>query len=239
MNFIADLHTHTVSSTHAYSTILENARVAADRGLLYLAITDHSSNDVCDAPHVWHFHNMPRAVDRVLFGVKMLFGAEVSIIGEYGGVNMAEEDLEVLDWVVASVHFPIQGVRDYTEVYTGVAYNRQVDIIGHSAHERYTYDYDTVLPLFAKNNKLVEINDSQIIHRGRFDAYVKLAAKCKEYSVPVVVNSDAHFCNRVGDHEGGAAVLEAVGFPEELVVNASAKSFENYLNLRGKNLIWI
>jgi putative hydrolase len=239
MNFIADLHTHTVSSTHAYSTILENARVAADRGLQYLAITDHSSSDVCDAPHVWHFHNIPRAVDRVLFGVKMLFGAEVSITDPDGGVNMAAEDLLYLDWVVASVHFPVPGIRDYTGVYTGAAYNPLIDVIGHSAHERFFYDYDTVLPLFADNHKLVEINDSQIIHRGRFDAYVKLAEKCKEHGVSVVVNSDAHFCNRVGDHEGGAAVLEAVGFPEELVVNASAENLENYLKLRGKNLLWI
>jgi putative hydrolase len=239
MNFIADLHTHTVSSTHAYSTILENARVAADKGLLYLAITDHSSNDVCDAPHVWHFHNMPRAVDRTLFGVRMLFGAEVSIIGADGKINMEAEDLEYLDWVVASVHFPVPTVRDYTPVYAGVAHNPLVDIIGHSAHERYTYDYDTCLPLFAANNKLVEINDSQIVHRGRFELYVQLAEKCKEYSVPVIVSSDAHFCNRVGDCDGAAAVLTAVGFPEKLVVNADVNTFENYLKVRGKKLPWI
>jgi putative hydrolase len=130
-------------------------------------------------------------------------------------------------------------VRDYTQVYAGVANNPQVDVIGHSAHERYTYDYDTVLPLFRANNKLVEINDSQITHRGRFDIYAKLAEKCKEYKVPIIVNSDAHFCNRVGDHAGADAVLEAVGFPEELIVNAEEATFLNYLELRGKNLTWI
>ena len=42
MKIIADMHTHTVASTHAYSTIKEMAEAARDAGLEYLAITDHT-----------------------------------------------------------------------------------------------------------------------------------------------------------------------------------------------------
>jgi putative hydrolase len=238
MKLIADTHTHTVASTHAYSTILENARVAADKGLLYLATTDHSPNDV-DSPHIWHFHNLVRVVDREIFGVKMIFGAEISIVGQHGELNMDNSDMKKLDWIIASVHFPVEGVKDYTDVYSAVAENPLVDVIGHSAHSYYRFDYDKVLPLFRDNHKLVEVNDSQIIHRGRAAEYRELAAKCKEYRVPVIVNSDAHFCYRVGDKDGAEQILTETDFPTELIVNAHKETFTEYLKLRGKNDLWI
>lgn len=41
MNYIADLHTHTIASDHAYSTLLENIEYAKRAGMQALAITDH------------------------------------------------------------------------------------------------------------------------------------------------------------------------------------------------------
>ena len=37
----ADLHTHSIFSKHAYSTIKENIEIAKERKLKYIAITDH------------------------------------------------------------------------------------------------------------------------------------------------------------------------------------------------------
>jgi putative hydrolase len=238
MKLIADTHTHTCASTHAYSTILENARVASEKGLLYLATTDHASGDV-DAPHIWHFHNFARAVDRTLFDVKLLFGVECSIISADGTLNMATDDLKKLEWVIASVHFPVEGVTDYTDVYAAVAENDLVDVIGHSADKHFPYDYDKILPIFKEKHKLVEMNEGNITLKHKYDQYVTLAKKCMEYRVPVIVDSDAHFCNRIGDHAGAERILESINFPEELIVNASEETFTKYLKLRGKDSLWI
>lgn len=54
---VADLHCHTVASTHAYSTVTELARAAAEQRLLAIACTDHGPG-APDAPHLWHFGNM-------------------------------------------------------------------------------------------------------------------------------------------------------------------------------------
>lgn len=43
MRFIMDLHTHTVASGHAYSTLKENLEQAGLRGLLAMGISDHAS----------------------------------------------------------------------------------------------------------------------------------------------------------------------------------------------------
>ncbi|MDR0903882.1 MAG: PHP domain-containing protein [Ruminococcus sp.] len=239
MNFIADTHTHTVGSTHAYSTVLENARVAAERGLHYLAITDHVPNDQ-DAPHIWHFHNMERSIDRELFGVKMLFGMETSITGADGSLNIETAEIMHLDWVIASVHFPVDGnPSDYTEIYERVADNPFVDVIGHSAHPFYPFDFDKILPIFRDKNKLVEINETQITHKHRFINYRELLLKCMKFEVPVIINSDAHFCNRIGEFYGAIKILDEINFPEELVVNSSEKNFIRYLKIRGKENLWI
>ena len=41
MNVALDVHTHTVASGHAYSTLQEMVQAAADKGLKILGITDH------------------------------------------------------------------------------------------------------------------------------------------------------------------------------------------------------
>lgn len=42
MNIELDVHTHTVASGHAFSTLQEMAQAAADKGLKLLGITEHS-----------------------------------------------------------------------------------------------------------------------------------------------------------------------------------------------------
>ena len=42
MDFLFDLHTHTIASGHAYSTLKENMEEAAAKGLLAYGFSDHS-----------------------------------------------------------------------------------------------------------------------------------------------------------------------------------------------------
>lgn len=42
MDIVVDSHTHTIASGHAYSTILENALAAKNKGLKLLCTTDHA-----------------------------------------------------------------------------------------------------------------------------------------------------------------------------------------------------
>ena len=54
MKILTDLHTHTLASTHAYSTLKENIDMAKQMGLEAIAVTDHGIS-MEDAPHLWHF----------------------------------------------------------------------------------------------------------------------------------------------------------------------------------------
>ena len=43
---------------------------------------------------------------------------------------------------------------------------------------------------------------------------------CRQYDVPVLVSSDAHFDTEICDFRYAEKVLEETSFPEELIVNA-------------------
>ena len=129
----ADVHTHTVASTHGYSTIQENAAAARSLGLKLLAVTDHGPA-MPDAPHVWHFHNykvLPREID----GVKMLYGVEANIIDENGTLDMDTHELSFCEWVIASYHTQcVQFDRSpalVSQGYRKICENSLVDVIGH------------------------------------------------------------------------------------------------------------
>ena len=72
MKLIADLHVHTLSSGHAYSTLEEYVAQAKKIRLAMIAITDHGSN-MPGAPHYYHFSNM-RMMPREIDGIKVLRG---------------------------------------------------------------------------------------------------------------------------------------------------------------------
>ena len=78
MELLVDLHTHTVSSGHAYNTITENALAASRRGLKLLGMTDHGPS-MPGAPHLYHFGNLS-IIPEEISGVKILPGVEANII---------------------------------------------------------------------------------------------------------------------------------------------------------------
>ena len=67
MQIIADLHTHTNVTDHAFSTLTEMVQAAHDMGLKAIAITNHGPTNP-DGPHEWHFSNL-NLVPRKMNGV--------------------------------------------------------------------------------------------------------------------------------------------------------------------------
>ena len=68
MKDILDSHTHTIASGHAYSTLHEMARAAADKGLELLGITEHAMA-MPGTCHEYYFMNM-RSLPRTMYASK-------------------------------------------------------------------------------------------------------------------------------------------------------------------------
>ena len=127
-----DVHTHTIFSRHAYSTVRENVLAARDAGYELLGVTDHFSDmlypdadlthaDLRDYQHFLNTAGWPR----VWSGVRLLRGAEAdirSLDGRlYGQDVVVERDIigcpvprattlydrvaAGCDYVIASVHY--------------------------------------------------------------------------------------------------------------------------------------
>ena len=82
MKLKIDLHSHTVSSGHAYSTLIENVQAAEKLGFEALATTDHGPS-MPGAPHEYHFYNLLSLPKRI-GNVRILRGIEANIIDRQG-----------------------------------------------------------------------------------------------------------------------------------------------------------
>lgn len=228
MKIIADTHTHTVASGHAHSTLLENITEAKRKGLRFLATTDHTGI-MPEAPHNTYFSCLRATVPDVYDGVYLLRGCETNIIRENGEVDVPENVLDRLEWVIASIHgvlFPPLDEEKHTRLWLNVAENPHIDVIGHCGEDKYRFDYERVIKAFATHNKIVEINASSAISRPTSQKNCAVIAQlCERYGVPLVVSSDAHFAPDVGNVARAVALLKEAGVKEESVLNADAKRF--------------
>lgn len=232
MKIVADTHTHTLVSGHAYSTITENMLHASKIGLRFLACTDHTTL-MPGAPHEFYFLNLP-ILPEEMFGVHLLRGCEANIVDAQGKLDLPDRILERLDWVIASLHPPVYQPSDrkaHTETWLNLAKNPLVDVIGHCGDERYRFDYEIGIQAFAENGKIVEINSHSFTGRPKSDKNCReIALLCKKYSVPIVVSSDAHFYTQIGDFTDALKMLEEIDFPEELILNADYGRFCSLIN---------
>lgn len=240
MKFFADMHTHTCASTHAFSTITENARWASEHGIRYIAMTDHSV-DMPDSPHIWHFYNL-RVIPDELFGVKIIPGIEADIINEKGELDIYEEALYAcLHWVNASMHdcvFSPMTKKEHTEAYIGALNNPYVDVLCHTDDPKFEYDFDAVCGECARQGRLMEVNVTRL-HRSKKtkERYMPMLEACKKHGANIIVNSDAHFYTAIGAFETAEELLAEADFPEELVLNALQERVEKYLAARAERII--
>ncbi len=242
MEIIADLHTHTIASTHAYSTVTENAAEAERKNLAVMGITDHAFK-LTDAPHVYYFINLHR-VPRKLGKVTILRGVEANI-DINGNLDMDEypKIFDRLDYAIASMHASVMEMghtaEEYTAAWLKVIENPRVDILGHMGDPRYPFDIDTVIKAAAKAGKIVEINNSSPeTRKGCEPVCLEIIKTCKKYGVHITLSSDAHFWDMVGRLEWAMSVVRETDYPEELIINSSMENLEAYFNGRqGKNKI--
>lgn len=202
---LLDMHTHTVASGHAYNTIYEMAKSAADKGLQLLGIADHGPKMPGSAQTIY-FSNF-KMLPREIYGVRMMFGCELNILDYEGHVDLPEHILQRQDYTVASIHglcYEAGTVAQNTAAYINAMQNPHVQIIGHPDDRRYPVDYDTLVAAAREHHVLLEVNSNSLgptsVRPGAREQYLKMLEYCKKYRQCVIVDSDAHCEADVGNH---------------------------------------
>lgn len=234
--YLMDLHTHTVASVHAYSSLRENALAARERGLEILGTSDHGYG-MKNTTGKTFWKNVTIIPDYIE-GVRVLVGMEANLHNSKGDL-MEEDVLDRVDYVIASIHkhcyeTDTEDMDDYTAgVINCLDRFPQVNILGHPDNGTYPLDYEEVVKACKRNNVAVELNCSSLLpdtYRLNPRENLKTCLSlCKQYQVPVIVNSDAHFCDLVGDFAKADELLDEMDFPEDLVVNFSWERLESLL----------
>ncbi len=184
-----DLHTHTHWSADGKNTLQEMVAAAAARGYEYYAITDHSHylRDGRLAAQLEEIERMREQFPKL----RILAGVEANIRSN-GEVDVSEEELAQLDWVVASVHNAPENRP--TERVLEAMDNPYVDCIGHLTGRRIRsrgprdVNVERVVEKALEVGCFLEINGQP----DRLDLRDVHARAAKEAGLKLVINSDAH-----------------------------------------------
>lgn len=242
MAILADYHTHTKYSRngHGKSTVEENVRVAYEKGLRQIAITDHGFNQKAygvrrkDIPQVKA--DIEDAKER--YPIDVLLGVEANLIDSKGTIDIVDSDYENLDIVLCGFHKLVKSTsareqwkfvfknilcsffhhtskrqrEKNTNAYINAMRKYDIDIITHLNHNC-KVDVEKVARVAKETNTLIELNGKRL---GMSD---KEILTCYNLGCKFVLDSDAHHCKRVGDcHLGLQAVLR-LRLPESCIVN--------------------
>jgi DNA polymerase (family 10) len=197
-----DLHMHT-TATDGEATLTEMAQAAIERGLSYIAITDHSKRvTMAHGLDEKRLRRQWRSIDRLNESLAaegkpplvVLKGIEVDML-EKGGLDLPEDVLAEADWVVASLHYGQKQERDrITGRILEAIHHPAVSCIGHPTgrliNRRPAYDVDMqqVIEAAAATGTCLEINANP----WRLDLDDTLAAAARQAGVQMVISTDAH-----------------------------------------------
>jgi DNA polymerase (family 10) len=192
-----DLHSHS-TWTDGRASIEEMVKSAQAAGLEYLALTDHSQQLAMvhglDPPRLREQWREIEAVAARLPGITILRGIEVDIL-EDGTLDLPDDVLSELDWVVASVHSKLDMDSDaMTRRMLRAIRNRNVDVIGHPSgrmlghREPSGFDMAEIMKVAQQEGCALEVNSQT--HRLDLNDAACLAAK--HSGVKLVISSDAH-----------------------------------------------
>ena len=234
MKIELDMHTHTLASGHAYSTIQEMARAGAEKGLKLLGITEHTSGipGTCDPIYFRNLHVVPRE----MYGVDLMLGAEINILDAKGNIDAEEALMKRLDIRIAGIHLLCYEYGTKEENTFGMIQairHPYIQIISHPGDGTAELDFEPIVQASKECGTLLEINNSSLKPaRGKQDARVnnlEILRLCKQYEVPVILGSDAHISFDIANYQYVYELLHETEFPEALIVNRSVEVFRNYL----------
>jgi len=235
MKFKLDIHTHTISSGHAYSTLSENADAARENGLSMIGITDHGPA-MPGGPHLYFFQCL-RFLPETINEVRVLKGVEANITDLDGSLDLDAEVLSKMEIVIASFHticVKPGNQKENTYAIRKVIDNPYVNVIGHPGDTRYSFDIPEIVKAASEANVLLEINNTSLMpvsFRPGGDLMIKeIILEVQNQDVPLVLGSDAHYKDDVGRMDKAYELCRNCGFPDKQILNFNTEKFLRYIS---------
>ena len=230
-----DLHMHT-TATDGVASIAEMAEAAKERGLKYIAITDHSkrvamANGLDGERALAHWREIQK-VRKSIKGIEVLCGIECDIL-EDATMDLPDEVLAEAEWVIAVLHYGLKQPRAQIQkrLLTAIK-NPHVSIIGHPTgriigrRQGADIDFDDLFKAAADHGVLMEINANP----SRLDLDDIHAAAARDQGIPIVISTDSHSTAGLATMEYGVYQARRAGLTKSDVANTKPwKEFRKLL----------
>ncbi len=214
-----DLHLHTTWSD-GRASLDEMVSTARGLGRTYLAVCDHARR-LRDGRLEQQAEEIEEVGGRTK-GLQILRGIEVDIRAD-GSLDMPDEVLAGLDWVMASVHSGFDRTREELTRRIGAAMeNPHVDCIGHptgrkiNRRDPYEVDFEALLEKALETGTFLEIN----CQPDRLDLDDNHARAAAEAGVELVISTDAHRTHELANMRLGVAQARRAWIGPDQIVNA-------------------
>ena len=235
---VYDHHTHTTYS-HGTGSILDNARIAHEKGLKSIAITDHGPGNFFYGMKMELIPKMRediKAAREIYPDVKIFLGVEANTILKVPYLDVKPIEWDKLDIVLAGYHFAVFGsgmipnrlglksqsllVQNTDMILNALYYSEEsgnhIDILTHPG-DKGPFDIDNIARACEDTGTLMEINGK---HPHLDIEGIKTAAK---YDVNFVISSDAHVPENVGVFEPQLMRALEAGLDPERIVNIAKR----------------
>lgn len=218
-----DLHTHTCASGHGTNDkITDLAKEAAKRHIKMLGISDHGPATTGSAG-LSYFRSL-FLCEKNRFGTRLFYGAEANILDTEGNLDIPDDILQSLDYCIISMHRPIYtsgSAAENTRAYIRAMRHPKVKLIGHCDDSRFPVNYRELIEAAQAMGVLPELNNVSLLPDSyRKNCRVNAAAMlriCEALSCPVILSSDSHGKEHIGEVTECVRLLKEVSFPAELV----------------------
>lgn len=236
MTPLLDVHTHSIMSGHAYSSLQEMAMAASEKGLQILGITEHAPElpGACDPIYFRNLHVVPRQ----MYGVRLLLGAELNILDTDGTMDLDEEYYRMLDIRIAGIHslcWKGGTCDENTHAMLQAIRSPWTQIISHPGDGTAQLHFEPIVLAAKETRTLLEINSSSMDpvrqKKEARDNNIEILRLCKQYEVPIILGSDAHISFSVADYRYALPLLAETDFPEALVINDKPVWFLRYTGI--------
>lgn len=231
-----DVHTHTIVSGHAFSTLQEMVTAAKEKHLEILGITEHAPGipGTCDPIYFRNLHVVPRQYG----DLRLLLGAELDILDTYGTLDLDEYYYRRLDLRIAGIHLLCwQGgtIEENTRGMINAIRNPWTQIISHPGDGTAQLLFEPIVLAAKETGTLLEINNSSLNPTRNKETALRnnleILRLCKRYEVPVVLSSDAHISFAIADYSFIWPLLRATDFPDQLILNYDSGRFLRHIGL--------
>ncbi len=220
-----DLHTHSIASGHGTTDrVTDMAKEAFSRGLSLLGLGEHAPGPPGGACRSY-FTGL-KLLPRSYKTLSLRYGAEVNILDKDGRLDLPDEVLKGLDYVIASIHpgTKVPGNKESVLLaYTKAMKNPFVTFIGHPDDSRFPVDYNAFVSGCLKYGCIPELNEVSVspssYRQNSLNCARELLKHCMLYSCPVLVSSDSHGAKGVGAAPNAEKLLKELSFPEKLIIN--------------------